>query len=329
MVYEELKILHDSIIRYGYRDIVSTEFRGNELHIFAKNSYYKLDTNLSITKNGWWGIETKSLPYTRYQIKYGDHYGLMFNKYDGITVFDLDQAYSDQINFKMSKTYIQEGITGWCYSEVDETNRFSVLTASREGDSAVWRLHNYLIDHNPGAFQPIKLIKEDNIILIAFDSNVPLNAAFSLTRIGGKILAHVDGVLHTFKGSVLESTSRYWINSAIEVDGDFYALNNGVRYISDNHQTYDGLIISRDRGITWNYYENKSLQVNSSFKEIGGKKIVFQSWFIGLLEDETDKVKQLDLEGLDAAIYTLEKIGNKVVVGTDAGVYYKSWESFF
>ena len=64
------------------------------------------------------------------------------------------------------------------------------------------------------------------------------------------------------------------------------------------------------------------------FKVMGEKLFTFESWFISVLDDKTNKMRRLNLDGLDAAIYTIEKIGNKVVVGTDAGVYYKSWESF-
>jgi hypothetical protein len=36
----------------------------------------------------------------------------------------------------------------------------------------------------------------------------------------------------------------------------------------------------------------------------------------------------IDLYGNEDYVKDISAIGNKVVVGTDAGVYYKSWESF-
>ena len=38
--------------------------------------------------------------------------------------------------------------------------------------------------------------------------------------------------------------------------------------------------------------------------------------------------KGLNMTGLDAFIKDISFVAGKVIVGTDAGVYYKSWESF-
>jgi hypothetical protein len=330
MVYEDWRILPDSIIQYGYRDIVSTEYRNGVLHIQAKNSYYALDSNFNLyDQSSWKGINTKSLPYHGYNPEYSNEYGIMFNRWDGITVFDLDYIGSDQISIHFGKDFVHSKVTHWEYSEIDESHRFSVVTAGIEGDSAVWRLHNYLIDHTPGAFQPIKLLKEDNIILWAYEHNNPSpNAAFSVNRIEDKILAQVDGVLYTFQGGELEAASRFWINHAVEVGGDFYAINNRLRYISDNHETFNRLIVSNDKGTSWDYYNEENMYSSSMFKALEGKIFTFQNWFISVLDYKTNKMRSLNLDGLDAAIHTIEKVGNKVVVGTDVGVYYKSWESF-
>jgi hypothetical protein len=46
------------------------------------------------------------------------------------------------------------------------------------------------------------------------------------------------------------------------------------------------------------------------------------------LNAESATSTSINLDGMEDYVKDISAIGNKVVVGTDAGVYYKSWESF-
>lgn len=329
VVYENWKILPDSTIRYGFRDIVSTEYRNGILHVNAKNSYYSLDSNLKLSQyRNWIDINTNSTFNQNISPKYSDDYGILINEHNGLTVFDLEQIGSEQISFRFSKDEVEEGTVYWKYSSIDEDKGFSIITSSIVNDSAYYYLHNYTIDHEPGAFKRIKLIKENRVMLLSYKFEAYPVAPINVYRLSGKIIAHLDGTIYTFNGDKLEDTSRFYITKAFEADGNLYAASMSVIYFSDNHQTSDGLLVSKNQGITWEYYGYGSTYRVSNFKVLNGLKFMYKSSFIALLDDETKEVREMNLNGLDAAIHSIEKVGNKVVVGTDAGVYYKSWESF-
>ncbi|MFT7379807.1 MAG: hypothetical protein ACI8ZQ_001560 [Bacteroidia bacterium] len=46
------------------------------------------------------------------------------------------------------------------------------------------------------------------------------------------------------------------------------------------------------------------------------------------LDSESATSTSINLDGMEDYVKDISAIGNKIVVVTDAGVYYKSWESF-
>lgn len=329
VAYEEWKQLPDSIIRYGYRDIVSTEYRKGKLHVQAKNSYYSLDSNLELSNSSSWkGVHTNSTSDQRYSPQYGKDYGIQINRYDGLSIFDLDQIGLDQISYDFSLDNLDDGLVYWAYSGIGD-KKFSVVTACLLNDTAYYYLHNYQINHEPGNFVPINLVKEQRVLLRKHENKVSYpSSAIYVFRMGGKVLVHIDGMFYTYDNDILQVTSRNWVTRAFEADGSLYAASMSVIYFDDQHRTSDGLLISKDQGLTWQYYGYGDTYRVSNFKVLNGLKFMYKSWFIALLDEETNDVKEMNLDGLDAAIQSIEKVGDKVVVGTDAGVYYKSWESF-
>lgn len=329
IVYEVWAQLPDSIIRYGYRDIVSTEYRKGILHVQAKNSYYSLDSNLKWTsRSSWKGIYTNSVPDQKYSPKYGADYGIQINKYDGLSIFDLTQRELDQISYDFNLDKLDEGLVYWTFSGISD-KKFAVLTACQVNDTAYFYLHNYQINHEPGAFAPIDLIKEDRILLRKHENKETYpSSAINAFCLNDKVVAHISGNTYTYNNGSIEATSRNYITRLFGSGDYLYAASMGVFYFEDKHQTSSGLLVSKDQGVTWEYYGYGDTYRVSNFKVLDGLKFMYKNSFIALLDDQTREVKELNLDGLNAAIQSIEKVGKKVVVGTDAGLYYKSWESF-
>ena len=74
---------------------------------------------------------------------------------------------------------------------------------------------------------------------------------------------------------------------------------------------------------------------NSDIHEKGEQKYLPFSYIwkgmknaIVRLDSESATSTSINLDGMEDYVKDISAIGDKIVVGTDAGVYYKSWESF-
>jgi hypothetical protein len=47
-----------------------------------------------------------------------------------------------------------------------------------------------------------------------------------------------------------------------------------------------------------------------------------------ILDIENGEFKEVNMDGTDAYFSDVTKLGDKAILGTESGVYYKSWESF-
>ena len=333
VVYEDWHLLPDSVIRYGYRDIRATELVGDELFILAGNSFYFLDTaSFDRDKSINYIYENYISLGLNQSVKHNNHY-LLFQRYlrrPIITIWDAVQP-MEQINFEFSLAgFIQNFDECFGLSSINDLNEFDLVYRTYSNKTVDYKLMTLAIDHTPGKFAPIALITKRESTLLSYKDSIN---AYPKTeprvfKFGDLSFVSIDGSIFRFQDGELLDTNRYNFNNMFEHNGSLYAQNIWVGYFADELIRDYGLLRSDDQGETWQYIGYGSDLGLQNIKSFGEKLILYKQRNIAIIDLENGKIIEKDLTHLNAAIHSIEKIGNKVIVGTDAGVYYKSWESF-
>jgi hypothetical protein len=341
VVYEDWKILSDSTIRYGYRNIVATELVGNQLYVQAQNAHYMLDSNLVLDEDNYNVMQRTDIRYPHelvYNVKHNDNYILFPESEDQLIIRDAKRIRSSQIEGHIHiPSLVDDYGSGYgqnyCSSDISEDNTFDVALLSYEGNSAVYTVITFQINHTPGEFQKIE-IEEIGRVVVARDLDegryASRRSSIKCWRIGSLRYVWIARIckLYRYQGNTLLDVKRYNVGNILDHKGQLIAGSNYVYYFADSLQRDDGLILSEDKGSSWKQqgYGNELSQF--PIKSLGGQLVIYAGHVISIIDLEKGGVDKVNLNGLDAAIHSIEKVGNKVVVGTDAGVYYKSWESF-
>jgi len=63
-------------------------------------------------------------------------------------------------------------------------------------------------------------------------------------------------------------------------------------------------------------------------RSINDKLFIFTGNWVAHVDLTSGLVKKLNTERLDAYIRDIAKVGSKIAIGTDAGVYYMDWNKF-
>jgi len=89
-----------------------------------------------------------------------------------------------------------------------------------------------------------------------------------------------------------------------------------------------GIMYSSDQGLNWYYLINSGLDLSGVIQSIKDKLFYAQNNKITMIDLTTNKITNLKTNGLNGLIKTIDFFRGKVYVGTDAGVYSKSWDAF-
>jgi hypothetical protein len=322
VAYEEWTKLSSDVISLNSRNVISMETYDSSLYIQCLNSFYHLDQDLNLLKNSLKPLEREPSRVDRPKI--GDKWTIRKADTDfPVLSFDIFFTQSPISNTYWKSVFIDSlGVYrfGGTHTAVDENEEFGVLYNTHFGDS----LYHY--------YNSYRILDGDR------EAELLYSLKLGTYRIGDswwsvKDATHIDGVsycsydIRTARIENGKITHRYdhYLRDVSKYNGGLVAISDKFR--SDPSRVAE-LLISYDNGITWeDVFIGRSLMFGN-LKVIDDEIFLINNSYVLILNVENGTFKEVNLEGTDAYIKDVEKIGGKAVLGTDHGLYYKSWESF-
>ncbi len=331
-ISEDWQLVSNESIQYGYRDIRATEVIGDELIIISRNNLYFFDTFLVKIKNKSYLYSNNLSTDLNFSVKHNSKYLLFRKELDKskIEIMDCKQP-TEQISyeftpFEFNSTFDEE----FGYSTINNLNEFDLVYRTYSNNTVTYKYNTILINHIPNKFEPIIIKSKNEKTLLSYQVNV--NSYPKITprvfKFDNLSFVSVGGIIYRLQNGELLDTCRYTFNNMFEYRGFLYAQQPFSQYFADNLERQDGLLESKDKGKTWQYVGYGRDFGNQNIKNIYGKLVLYKYRNIAIVDLDNTKVIEKDLTNLNGAIQSIEKVGNKIIVGTDAGVYYKSWEGF-
>jgi hypothetical protein len=324
--YDEWRKLPDSILNVGTIGIMALERRGGVVHINTEKRYYSLDTSLnalesrSMTTSGSW--------YQLWAPRFGKDYAV--HRGDGTMIRVSDN--SQPTNFDVSLTTNQLSKDELLYiniSDITDDQKFSSISLLKTGDSSYYLLQDWEVDHSPGSQSKIELQEVNSIKIDTTLAHVWSSGDIKVYRFENRVIVNIGVNVWVYEGGRLLTKYRSDFENLIIKDGVIYGGgdNAGPRPEPEGLHK-NGLMKSVDGGLTWEFTSLDSRRRRLNFKIIGGHIFVFGQGGFGIMYEDFSDGWQADTDGLFDMPRNLEKVGKYAMVGTDQGIYYKSWESF-
>jgi|GEM_PF-1140993 hypothetical protein len=331
VVYEDWQILPDSIIPID-EEIISINYRRGSVFIQTKKWLYTLDSTLQKSKNVRLGTESSS--YMVWSPAYNDNYALFRSEYKGITIVDLSQPLNNSVTFESNDKIFGDDVFNWHYSNIVNGSEFSTVSMIREGDTVYTKLSLFHIEHTIGSQTPIQVIKDEEVTLEALE--MPRNgwpiSRLKVFRNSKHSISITNRDYRVFDKNTLIADHKYDFTNMFEFNGALYANGDSLTFLtSGGLESSDGLFRSNDNGKSFELIIEDTNIEYAQFKIMGNRIIIFDGrgdYRFGIHNENFSIEREINNIGLQSPLKCIEKVGNKVVVGTDAGVYYKSWESF-
>jgi hypothetical protein len=331
-ISEDWQLVSEESIQYGYRDIRATEVIGDELLIISRNNLYFFDTFLIKMKDKNYLYTNNLSTNLNLSVKHNSNYFLFLKEFDKsrIDIIDSKQPI-DQISFEFTLSEINTTFDEeFGYSSINNSNEFDLVYRTYSNNTVTYNYNTIFIDHIPNKFTPIAIKSKNKKTLLSYQ--VSVNSYPKITprvyKFNNLSFVSIGGIIYRLQNGELLDTSRYTFNNMFEYKGLLYAQQPFSQYVADNLERQDGLLESKDQGKTWKYVGYGRDLGNQNIKNICGKLVLYKNRNIAIIDLDNMKIIEKDLTNLNAAIQSIEKVGNKIIVGTDAGVYYKSWEAF-
>lgn len=331
-ISEVWQLVSNESIPYGYRDIRTTEVIGDELLIMSRNSLYFFDTFL-VKKNNKSFLYSNNLSTDlNFSVKHNRNYFIFQNEFDKsrIDIMDSKQPI-DQISYEFTPLELNTTFDeAYGYSSINNSNEFDLVYRTYSNNTVTYNYNTIFIDHTPNKFAPIAIQIKNEKTLLSYQ--VSVNAYPKTTprvfKFDNLSFVSIDGIIYRLQNGELLDTSRYAFNNMFEFRGLLYAQQSYSMYFADKLERQDGLLESKDQGKTWHYVGYGRDLAMQNIKNIGGILVLYKYSNMAIIDLDNKKIIEKDLTNLNASIQSIEKVGDKIIVGTDAGVYYKSWNGF-
>lgn len=317
VVYEDWQKVPSSEINLSNRNVLGLEGIGEELYIQCYNAFYVLDSNLKKVTNGYKNMNANPLTYTP---RFGKEFSVINNGL-GFDIFNNDNPVNSYYGYRVHyPSSVDDRVASVCFTNVNDSRKFDLLWAvQKDKDSVDYMLDAY--EFNEYGNEPINFKRQK---LPVYNEDRP--TIRDIKRIDNVVFCTLNGLTYRVVDGLLQDSIRYKLTDIQKFKGGLIATSEQVLYIGTEIKRPDGIVYSADFGKTWNYlytgfFTAKLKVVREEAYLIAGQEIV-------RLNAESATSTSINLDGMEDYVKDISAIGNKVVVGTDAGVYYKSWESF-
>jgi hypothetical protein len=319
VVYEDWTKIPSSVISLNTRWVLTLEAYDTNLYIQCLQSFYHLDQNLARKAHYLTGFDKEPrgkgpVIGNRYTIK-------KHNESWGSTRFNIcftnDPLYDD---FWLNYDSISRPMTGAGNSNIDDEGNFGILYSKEvEEDSISIYFDSYKVTgrwQEPAArVDNLFLVKTSNTQALVSDV-VIIDDVFYMSYYRNLARVENGNVTHSFPFN-LRDIQKYG-NALVGV------ADNIWRGMPDEPQ----LMISYDDGKSWSSVMKGRTLNSGNLKVVGEEILLIRGWYVLILDIENGEFKEVNMDGTDAYFSDVTKLGDKAILGTESGVYYKSWESF-
>jgi hypothetical protein len=157
------------------------------------------------------------------------------------------------------------------------------------------------------------------------------------SNFGTSYLTELNGAVYaTILGKTLQMTNGN-ITAIIPMKLKNVVYNKGVLYANCLLTLYsnpvvvypDGLVYSTDNGQNWTYIGTGRSFADGKLIVIDDKLFLYTKFWLAQIDLAEGAIKEIDREGINGTINTINLFRDKIYIGTDAGVYYKPYKDFY
>ena len=323
VVYEDWTKVSSKVIHVSSRNVISMGVFDDILHIQCLNSFYHLDSNLNRISNSLKSLNKEPPYYKRPKIGkewtiHEEDAGLsrlFFN------VFSTKRPVS-QHRFYVSIDSLNISSFG-TFTAVDDNGEFGILYNNNINNNATYFYNQYKFNKTP--FHHLQSLY--SIELGTFPTPSATNYFQWASRIDDVSFCDFYRRAYRIEGERITTIFNHGLRNVSKYRGKLVAIAD---YHAENPDIESQLLISNDLGLSWTSLFTGRTLMRSILKVIDNEIFLLElsGSHILVLNADDKTYKEINLEGTDAFIKDLVKLGDKAVIGTDHGLYYKSWDSF-
>lgn len=308
-------------IYYGDRDIIAAFADADEKYLYFGTPFlmYIFDDNEhQVTAQGFDVPKFKS---GNLQLKFGEHFRI-FNNIDNSAIAIADNI--DRYNASISALPVKDLSFGKeayidAFTAPDKQSVFYVVYSVYHDDTADIYMNCYKARRDYYVEMDLQWSKKLTSKKRFTYTGSTVNEA------GGIVFLTISGTGYRIENGIITDTLRNYIKDVVTIGNTFYASTHWTWDISMNEERPEGLLRSDDLGKTWEYIGTGSSFDDGNLQVAGGHLYLVTSYAVVQLDIPNGT---RDISGIEGQINTMTLFRNKVYIGTDAGVYVKSYKAF-
>ncbi len=323
-VREQWTLMPKTQVYYGNRNIIAAYADEKNLFFLTPFMMYTFDS--SMTKNNAQLFDVPGYDNGSLDVKFGREFRI-FNNFDksAIVVADNIRRYNASSNALLARD-LHPGGEAWIYTYTAPGDQsvfylaYGLKTPGTE-DSVDIYLNCYKVVRNTYVDIDLQWGKK---VLTNYHQQVFHGEVSYLNEAGGIVYMTSGGITFRLENGVVTDTLRHSIKSLASVGNELYANVRGS-FFPPNEQKPEGLLRSVDKGKTWDYTGTGSSFADGRLQVMGGH-LYLLTWYGIVQLDVSGGTK--DINRIDGEIRSMSLFHDRVYIGTDAGVYVKSYKTF-
>jgi hypothetical protein len=320
VVYEDWSKIPNTEIYLSSRNVTALEGYDSFLFVQCLKSFYILNSDLHRVDGG--GRSLSKEPFFDNRPKIGSDWTVI-NGDRGFEVFSNFNPVNERFGLRLYyQNYIGNQCTFVSASHLNDKNSLSVIWSfQKTKDSVDYYLDTYKFDEYVD-----KIVDSSRLRLEVY--NDYYQRIRDVAVFNEVTYCSIGGLTYRIEDNVLTDSIRFDLRNFQKFRNGIIAFGQRVFYVGDKEPNKEGIMYSGDNGKTWEYLYSSEGYINANLKIVNDKIFLFKGQDMIHLDLDNGVQKGLNMTGLDAFIKDISFVAGKVIVGTDAGVYYKSWESF-
>jgi hypothetical protein len=325
---ESWQRLSESLMGFDARNIRTSYADSQNLMFFAYNSTYIFDSSFSSPKSYNYIFNSPGYINNNLLYKAGPHFRIFNNQQNTGIMITANQNASNS-----SLTYLSaleaagvQGIISDFTAPDEQDNFYAAITTGSEleqGEKS-FILYKYHLVHEENVVVHKELLWKKNLFsgtTNAEDRVLAVNAVDDIA-----FVTTLEKTYRIENGQVTDST---FISIRDVVKSDSYYVATCAWRATAQQEYPNGLIYSKDGGHNWQYFGTGYPFSTGQLLTIGDKLFLNKGNLLAMIDFEKNAlIPWLRATDVNGDIRTLNLFHNKVYIGTDAGVYYKSLEGF-
>ncbi|MBR9861232.1 hypothetical protein GYB22_10900 [bacterium] len=323
--------LGDSVIYYGNRDIMSAGISDGKIYFQTTFLHYMLDSNLNrlqVTLQG-----PRYFPSRYHYPIIGEEISIHSKASGAFFVYETESGGIGQRDVYLPYFLGYDDIYKSANSDQflaysNPTGRTISVVSAHDHDSVIKAyVRDFTFAKNAGI--PLEYEQSEDILIREFRKlNFASTHYIMAYRHNETTFCNVSTVTYMIENNQVVDSALFDILQLTGFDNNLYAIaQNAVNYFHGTPSS-GGFLISEDGGRSWNHIlETNSLRF-AKLATTDDYVVIYTSDQMWAYSFDMKALYEINTLGLNAQIRTVNEIGGKIVVGTDAGVYYKSADLF-